>query len=83
MPEHNHPHDFDDDEELDDEAFDAGEYEVMLELERLESLEEDMVEMKVTTLEEVRLRGSPSFIVVWTAASDQDLPRAPISALSA
>ena len=56
MPEHNHTHDFDDDEELDDEAFDAGEYEVMLELERLESLEEDMVEMKVTTLEEVRLR---------------------------
>lgn len=55
MPEHNHTHDFDDDEELDDEAFDAGEYEVMLELERLESLEEDMVEMKVTTLEEVRL----------------------------
>jgi hypothetical protein len=55
MPEH-HTHDFDDDEELDDEAYDAGEYEVMLELERLESLEEDMVEMKVTTLEEVRLR---------------------------
>jgi len=56
MSDHHHTHDFDDDEELDDEAFDAGEYEVMLELERLESLEEDMVEMKVTTLEEVRLR---------------------------
>jgi hypothetical protein len=56
MPEHHNTHDFDDDEELDDEAFDAGEYDVMLELERLESLEEDMVEMKVTTLEEVRLR---------------------------
>ena len=56
VPEQHHTHDFDDDEELDDEAFDAGEYDVMLELERLESLEEDMVEMKVTTLEEVRSR---------------------------
>jgi hypothetical protein len=58
---HNHnseqhrAHDFDDDE-LDDEAIDPNEYDVMLELERLESLEEEMVEMKVTTLEEVRER---------------------------
>jgi hypothetical protein len=54
--EQHHAHDFDDDEELDDEAFDTGEYDVMLELERLESLEEEMVEMKVTSLEEVRER---------------------------
>jgi hypothetical protein len=54
--EQHHAHDFDDDEELDDEAFDPGEYDVMLELERLESLEEEMVEMKVTSLEELRER---------------------------
>jgi hypothetical protein len=54
--EQHHTHDFDDDEELDDEAFDPGEYDVMLELERLESLEEEMVEMKVTSLEELRER---------------------------
>jgi hypothetical protein len=54
--EEHHAHDFDDDDELDDEAFDPGEYDVMLELERLESLEEEMVEMKVTSLEEVRER---------------------------
>jgi hypothetical protein len=54
--EQHHAHDFDDDEELDDEAFDPGEYDVMLELERLESLEEEMVEMQVTSLEEVRER---------------------------
>ena len=51
-----HTHDFDDDEELDGEGFDPDEYDVMLELERLESLEEEMVEMKVTSLEEVRER---------------------------
>jgi hypothetical protein len=54
--EQHHSHDFDDDKELDDEAFDPEEYDVMLELERLESLEEEMVEMKVTSLEEVRER---------------------------
>jgi hypothetical protein len=54
--EEHHAHDFDDDDELDDEAFDPGEYDVMLELERLESLEEEMVEMKVTSLDEVRER---------------------------
>jgi hypothetical protein len=54
--EQHHAHDFDDDDELDDEAYDPNEYDVMLELERLESLEEEMVEMKVTTLEEVRER---------------------------
>lgn len=54
--QHERTHDFDDDEELDDKDFDPGEYDVMLELERLESLEEEMVEMKVTSLEEVRER---------------------------
>lgn len=58
MPEkhNNHTHDFDDDEALDGEDIDPAEYDSMLELERLESLEEEMVEMKVTTLEEVRER---------------------------
>ncbi len=58
MPEkhNNHTHDFDDDEVLDGEDIDPAEYDSMLELERLESLEEEMVEMKVTTLEEVRER---------------------------
>jgi len=56
MSQDNHSHDFDDDEELDDETFDSNQYDVMLELERLESLEEEMVEMKVITLEEVRER---------------------------
>jgi hypothetical protein len=56
MSQNQHPHDFDDDEELDTEAVDPGEYDLMLELERLESVEEEMIEMKVTTLEEVRER---------------------------
>jgi hypothetical protein len=56
MSQNHHSHDFDDDEELDNEDADPGEYDLMLELERLESLEEEMVEMKVTTLEEVRER---------------------------
>lgn len=51
-----HTHDFDDDDELDNKDFDPDEYDVMLELERLESLEEEMVEMKVTNLDEVRER---------------------------
>ncbi len=49
-------HDFDDDPGLDEDGFDPDEYDVMLELERLESLEEEMVEMKVTNLEDVRER---------------------------
>jgi hypothetical protein len=56
MSQNHHQHDFDDDEELDNEAVDPGEYDLMLELERLESLEEEMLEMKVTSLEEVRER---------------------------
>lgn len=39
-----------------DEAFDPAEYDLMLVLERLESLEEDMEDLGVTTLDEVRKR---------------------------
>ena len=56
MSQNHHSHDFDDDEELDDQSVDPGEYDLMLELERLESLEEEMIEMKVTTLDELRER---------------------------
>ncbi len=45
----------DDDEEEDDD-FDPQEYDAMLHLERLESLEEEMQELGVTTLDEVRRR---------------------------
>jgi hypothetical protein len=53
------PHRPADDDELDgqeDPAFDPAEYDSLLQLERLESLEEDMVELGVTTLDEVRQR---------------------------
>jgi hypothetical protein len=45
-------------EERDEEerGHDSAEYDIMLVLERLESLEEDMVELDVSTLEEVRQR---------------------------
>jgi len=43
-------------EEQEDSAFDPAEYDSLLQLERLESLEEDMVELGVTTLDEVRER---------------------------
>lgn len=39
-----------------DEQFDPREYNTMLELERLETLEEDMQELGVTTLDEVKRR---------------------------
>ena len=39
-----------------DEAFDPAEYDLMMTLERLESLEEDMQDLGVTSLEEVRRR---------------------------
>jgi hypothetical protein len=45
-----------DEDERDDEDFDPQQYDKMLTLERLESLEEDMVELAVQTLEEVRQR---------------------------
>lgn len=44
-----------DDEDADDD-FDPQEYDTMLRLERLESLEEEMQELGVTTLDEVRRR---------------------------
>ncbi len=40
----------------DDEEFDSKEYETMMELERLESIEEEMQELGVTTLDDVRRR---------------------------
>lgn len=45
-------------EERDEEerGYDPAEYDTMLALERLESLEEEMVELGVSTLEEVRQR---------------------------
>lgn len=42
------------DDEMDDEDFDPREYDAMLELERLESLEEDMTDLGVSTLDQVR-----------------------------
>ena len=50
----------DDDDEMDDDTSDAGfdpkEYDTMLELERLESLEEEMMELGVTSLDDIRQR---------------------------
>lgn len=43
-------------DEVDDEDFEPAEYALMLELEQLESLEEDMEELGVKTLEEIRQR---------------------------
>lgn len=49
-----------DDADLDasggDEEFDAREYDKMMELERLESIEEEMQELGVVSLEDVRRR---------------------------
>ena len=57
MTDHNNAHHAnDDDDELGSEDFDPREYDTMLELERLESLEEDMTDLGVTTLDEVRSR---------------------------
>jgi hypothetical protein len=39
-----------------DEEFDPAEYDTMVKLERLESLEEEMLELGVTTLDDVRRR---------------------------
>ena len=44
------------DSELDEEGFDQEEFDEMELLERLESLREDMEELKVTTLSEVNQR---------------------------
>jgi hypothetical protein len=56
MAENNHRNLDVDEDERDDEDFDPRQYDTMLTLERLESLEEDMVELGVQTLEEVRRR---------------------------
>lgn len=45
-----------DEELLQNEDFDPAEYDTMLTLERLESLEEEMVELDVKTLDDVRAR---------------------------
>ncbi len=45
-----------DDDLIHDEDFDPTEYDTMLTLERLESLEEEMIELDVTTLDDVRRR---------------------------
>jgi hypothetical protein len=50
-----HPAD-DEGDEPEDAGFDPAEYDSLLQLERLESLEEDMVELGVRTLDEVRQR---------------------------
>jgi hypothetical protein len=56
MAENNHRNLDVDEDERDDEDFDPQQYDTMLTLERLESLEEDMLELGVQTLEEVRRR---------------------------
>lgn len=44
------------DDEMDDEGLDEGEYDALMQLERLESLEEEMQELGVSTLDELRAR---------------------------
>jgi hypothetical protein len=46
--------DGDEDAAVQDEEFDPAEYDTMLRLERLETLEEEMVELGVATLDDVR-----------------------------
>lgn len=46
----------DNDEPDDDEDFDPAEYDTMLQLERLESIEEEMTELGVRSLDEIRKR---------------------------
>ena len=43
-------------DEEEETVFDPAEYDAMLRLERLESLEEDMIDLNVHTLDEVRAR---------------------------
>lgn len=57
MPGNNNARDTRDErDERDDSEFDPLEYAAMLELERLESLEEDMRDLGFTTLDEIRQR---------------------------
>jgi hypothetical protein len=46
----------DDDDDATDDVFNPLEYDTLMQLERLESLEEEMVEVGVTSLEELRER---------------------------
>jgi hypothetical protein len=46
----------DDHDSPDDEALDEGEYDAMMLLERLESLEDEMLELGVNTLDDLRAR---------------------------
>jgi hypothetical protein len=48
--------DQDEELDLDGEDFDPAEYDTMVQLERLESLEEEMTELSVKSLDEVRAR---------------------------
>lgn len=50
------PDDDDEDEQAAGESFDPGEYDTLMQLERLESLEEEMIEVGVTTIDELRER---------------------------
>lgn len=50
------PDSADDDNSLDEESLDGGEYDELLLLDRLESLEDEMLELGVTTLDELRTR---------------------------
>lgn len=52
----NEPDDFEDEENAENANFNPGEYDLMLRLEQLESLEEEMEELGVKTLDEVRAR---------------------------
>jgi hypothetical protein len=44
------------DEQEDDEEFDPAEYNTLMQLERLESLEEEMTELGVSSLDDIRSR---------------------------
>jgi hypothetical protein len=54
--QHDREDDQDDLEGENDDAFDPAEYNTMVELERLESLEEEMQELGVASLDEIRRR---------------------------
>ncbi len=51
-----HDRDGDQDDQDDDGDFDPAEYNTLIELERLESLEEEMQELGVATLDDIRRR---------------------------
>lgn len=51
-----HTPDDDDQDEAESAVFDPAEYDTLMQLERLESLEEEMIEVGVTSIEELRER---------------------------